>query len=157
MSTGGPLSHIDLSVSDPGRSIPFYDVFLRALGYRRQRVELAGFTGARPERAAWAIGPPKAPGFAIEVRPASGAERNRAVDRYAPGLHHLAFRAESRAAVDAIHAAVRDAGGDVLDAPADYTGHAAYADGYYAAFFADPDGVKLEVVHTPATGGGGDP
>ena len=41
---------------------------------------------------------------------------------------------------------LRDFGADVLDAPAEYP-H--YAPGYYAVFFADPDGLKLEFVHMP--------
>jgi hypothetical protein len=34
----------------------------------------------------------------------------------------------------------------VLDAPAEYP---QYGSGYYAVFFADPDGIKLEYVFTP--------
>jgi glyoxylase I family protein len=41
------------------------------------------------------------------------------------------------------------AGAEVLDAPADYSGQSGYNQGYYAAFYSDPDGVKLEVVHEP--------
>ena len=37
----------------------------------------------------------------------------------------------------------------VLDPPTDYGGQPAYSKGYYAAFFADPDGIKLEVVFEP--------
>ena len=36
-------------------------------------------------------------------------------------------------------------GAEILDAPAEYD----YNPGYYAAFFRDPDGFKLEVVHIP--------
>jgi catechol 2,3-dioxygenase-like lactoylglutathione lyase family enzyme len=67
-------------------------------------------------------------------------------DRFAPGLHHLAFAAPSRAAVDAAHRALGALGVAILDAPADYP---QYAPGYYAVFFADPDGLKLEYVFTP--------
>jgi len=38
------------------------------------------------------------------------------------------------------------AGAKILDAPAEY----GYTSGYYAVFFADPDGLKLEVCHAPA-------
>jgi len=34
----------------------------------------------------------------------------------------------------------------ILDSPADYP---EYAPGQHAVFFADPDGLKLEYVHTP--------
>jgi catechol 2,3-dioxygenase-like lactoylglutathione lyase family enzyme len=87
--------------------------------------------------------------FGLEVRPADPASAHKTHDRYAPGLHHMAFHAESPADVDRVHAALVAAGATVLDAPADYGAHPAYAPGYYAAFFADPDGIKLEVVHEP--------
>jgi hypothetical protein len=44
---------------------------------------------------------------------------------------------------------MREIGTEILDAPADYSGQAGYSEGYYAAFFADPDGVKLEIVYLP--------
>jgi catechol 2,3-dioxygenase-like lactoylglutathione lyase family enzyme len=151
VSLRGPPSHIDLSVSDPDRSIPFYAAFFGALGYRRFRSDLPGFTGERPERAAWFTRYEGRGVFGVEVRPASSESRGRRHDRYAPGLHHLAFHAESRAAVDEVHARILEAGGEVLDPPADYSGQPGYSEGYYAAFFADPDGVKLEVVYEPLT------
>jgi hypothetical protein len=40
-------------------------------------------------------------------------------------------------------------GATVLDPPTDYTGQRGYGEGYFAVFFADPDGVKLEVAHIP--------
>ena len=36
-------------------------------------------------------------------------------------------------------------GATILDPPAEY----GYTPGYYAVFFADPDGIKLEVVFEP--------
>ena len=59
---------------------------------------------------------------------------------------HLAFRAKSRADVDAMHALLQRIGAVILDAPAVYP---RYGAGYYALFFADPDGLKLEFVHWP--------
>ena len=58
----------------------------------------------------------------------------------------MAWTAESRADVDALHQLLLAIGAQVLDAPADYP---EYAAGYYAVFFADPDGLKLEYVHLP--------
>lgn len=54
-------------------------------------------------------------------------------------------------AVDALHEWIVRASGAVLDPPADYSGREGYSEGYYAAFFADPDGVELEVVYEPLT------
>jgi predicted lactoylglutathione lyase len=61
-------------------------------------------------------------------------------------LHHLAWVADSRADVDRLHKLLVEIGATVLDPPTDYP-H--YREGYYAVFFADPDGLKLEFVHTP--------
>jgi len=149
MPTRGPFAHIDLSIGDPARSIPFYEVFFEALGYRRLRIAHPGFEGPRPRRAAWRVRHPNGSSFGIEVRPARPESRDRAHDRYSPGLHHLAFHAASPDDVDRIHAALVRAGARVLDPPTDYSGRAGYSEGYYAAFFADPDGLKLEVAHIP--------
>jgi len=67
-------------------------------------------------------------------------------DRYRVGLHHIAFEVESRAVVDERHAWLRSAGAEIESPPQEY----AYLPGYYAVFFYDPDGIKLELVHVPA-------
>jgi catechol 2,3-dioxygenase-like lactoylglutathione lyase family enzyme len=67
-------------------------------------------------------------------------------DRRSPGLHHLAFTAPAREAVDALYDELQAANVFIFDPPADYP-H--YAPGYYAVFFADPDDIKLEYVYTP--------
>ncbi len=154
MPVHGPLHHIDMTVSDPDRAIPFWGALLEALGFRRWVPKMPEFQGEAPRRATWNLVYPDGAFFGIEVRPAEPGSREAPVDRYAPGLHHMAFHAESREAVDRVHEAVRAVGGTVLDPPADYGGHPAYAEGYYAVFFADPDGVKLEVVHLPITNPG---
>ena len=55
------------------------------------------------------------------------------------GFHHYAFELQSRAEVDALEAFVRDELKAVIVDPA-----AEYYDDYYAVFFLDPDGLKLE-------------
>jgi catechol 2,3-dioxygenase-like lactoylglutathione lyase family enzyme len=149
MATTGPISHIDISAGYPDRSIAFYEALLTALGFRRSASDLPGFAGERPQRAGWGVKMAGGAWFGIEVRPAREDARDRRYDRYAPGPHHIAFHAESPATVDAVHAAMLAAGAEVLDPPTDYSGQAGYGAGYYAAFYADPDGLKLEVVYEP--------
>ncbi len=146
MAITGPLSHLDLSVGDPDRAIPFYAALLEGLGFIRFPSQERGWTGDRPRRAAWFIRYGDGAFFGIDLRPSEEEKREQKYDRYAPGPHHVAFHAESRAVVDRVHERVVAAGGTVLDAPVEYTGPA-YGGGYYAVFFADPDGLKLEVVH----------
>jgi catechol 2,3-dioxygenase-like lactoylglutathione lyase family enzyme len=61
------------------------------------------------------------------------------------GVHHVAFAASSRAAVDECAGWVADQGMTIESGPEEY----GYAPGYYAVFFYDPDGIKLELVHLP--------
>ena len=68
-----------------------------------------------------------------------------AYDRYSPGLHHLAFEAMSRAAVDERADWLGSVGAEIESEPQEY----GYIPGYYAVFFYDPDGIKLEIVHIP--------
>jgi glyoxylase I family protein len=66
-------------------------------------------------------------------------------DRYDLGLHHLAFRARSRDAVNERARWLAARGATIESGPAEYD----YSPGYYAVFFYDPDGLKLELVHRP--------
>jgi catechol 2,3-dioxygenase-like lactoylglutathione lyase family enzyme len=61
------------------------------------------------------------------------------------GLCEIAFAADSRLQVDELAAEIERQGGRVTDPPREYD----YVPGYYAVFFTDPDGLKLEVVHLP--------
>jgi catechol 2,3-dioxygenase-like lactoylglutathione lyase family enzyme len=57
---------------------------------------------------------------------------------------HLAFRADDRAAVDAVHQAAVEAGAEVLHAPREWP---EYHAGYYGVFLRDPDGHNVEAVY----------
>ena len=134
--TPGLPCHIDLTATDLGRSLAFYDKVLQRLGYNR--VEVA--PGNVP---CWAIeGAGANPGFGIGVHEATSSRRH---DRYSPGLHHLAFHAANRQQVDEFHRFLIDESIEILDPPEEYD----YTPGYYAVFFSDPDGLKLELVHEP--------
>ena len=130
----GHIHHIDLTVADLARSAAFYDAVLAFLGYRRGQ---AGETSIDWDMA----GPHRAPSVAIRL-----ARSDRRHDRSTCGLHHLAWAARSREDVDRLHRLLIEIGAAVLDPPAEYP---RYRAGYYALFFADPDGLKLEFVYTP--------
>jgi len=147
MPNSGALSHIDISVGYPEKSIPFYHALLTSLGYRRWEISSPQWSGDHPRRATWGIKNANGSRFDIEVRPCRDESRDRRYDRYEPGPHHLAFHAADEATVDRVHQAVAAAGGEVLDPPVEYGGQPGYGRQYYAVFFADPDGVKLEVCY----------
>jgi catechol 2,3-dioxygenase-like lactoylglutathione lyase family enzyme len=58
------------------------------------------------------------------------------------GRLHIALRAESRAQVDAFHAAAIEAGGTDNGAP----GLRWYHADYYGGYILDPDGINIEAV-----------
>jgi catechol 2,3-dioxygenase-like lactoylglutathione lyase family enzyme len=66
-------------------------------------------------------------------------------DRYAVGVHHVAFRVGSRTEVDQRAEWLRAVGAEIESGPAEY----GYSEGYYAVFFYDPDGLKLELMYVP--------
>jgi catechol 2,3-dioxygenase-like lactoylglutathione lyase family enzyme len=129
------VHHVDLVVSSIERSLPFYTDLLGPLGfYRVSEVE-----GERGETI-WYLG---GPGSALGLREAQ-SESDK-YDRYRVGLHHIAFEADSRAQVDERAAWARAHGAEIESEPQEY----AYLPGYYAVFFYDPDGLKLEIVYVP--------
>jgi hypothetical protein len=67
MPVTGPLSHLDISVGNPARSIAFYDAFLAALGFRRTEGFTSEFAGANPTRG-WRLETFGDVTFGIEVR-----------------------------------------------------------------------------------------
>lgn len=147
MATGF-LSHIDFSVGDIAKSIPFYDAFLTAIGYLRRHRDGDDYLQDRNiTRATWEIRYPDGSVFEIELRP---AEKLRRYERYEPGPHHIAFSACDDHAVYRVYQSMLEVGAEVLDPPAEYGGRDGYGDHYYAVFVADPDGVKLEVCCTTA-------
>ncbi|MBC7769671.1 MAG: VOC family protein [Phycisphaerales bacterium] len=134
----GHVHHIDLTVKDPAASRAFYDAVLGFMGYALKDDHARGFD--------MDLNAPDGSFCSIGIVRASGPNAARAHDRYSPGLHHIAWTAESRADVDALYALLQRIGAIILDAPAEYP---KYGVGYYAVFFADPDGLKLEYVHKP--------
>lgn len=137
MPLGSP-HHVGLTLRDVQASeAAFYTPVLGFLGY--EKVE------ETPEYTLWWS---PALGAGINLWRAKAESVSRPHDRWAPGLHHLAFAATSRAEVDALHRLLREIGATILDPPAEYD----YVPGYYAVFFTDPDGLKLELVHMPAAG-----
>jgi len=128
------LAHVDLVVSSLERSLEFYGGLLEPLGWRRRRE----IVGERGERVVY-LGIPGRLEGSLGLRE---RQRDGAHDRYALGVHHVSFNAASREAVDACHAWLLSVGAAIESAPRVYD----YTPGYYAVFFYDPDGIKLEVL-----------
>jgi catechol 2,3-dioxygenase-like lactoylglutathione lyase family enzyme len=123
------LDHLYLAVSDFDASERFYDAVMKTLGFKKGDKAIGG------ERHAHYFNRQ----MQLSIRPARTAVAH---DSYAPGLHHLCFRVADPASVDAAACAL-EALGIRVTAPKLYP---EYADDYYASFFEDPDGIRLELV-----------
>lgn len=128
------LGHVDLVCRDLDRSLAFYAAVLGPLGL----IEPFLVEGERGEQIHYLRFP--APGSgSLGLRQAL---EEREFELYAPGLHHLALAVDTREDVDAAHAAAAATGAEILHAPRVWP---EYGSEYYATFFLDPDGFRIEV------------
>ena len=135
------IDHLDLVVSDFDRSLGFYNGLLGPLGYVRN----AQIAGERGEKVVY-LGRPGGYGSLSIRQKQSESHDERPYDRYAVGIHHICFSASNRATVDDRARWLRENGHEIESGPEEY----GYTPGYYAVFFYDPDGIKLEILHRPS-------
>jgi glyoxylase I family protein len=128
------IDHVDLVVSSLDRSLPFYRGLLGPLGY----TQASDVEGERGERIVYI----QRPGEKVSIG-LREAQTDGEYDRYRLGLHHLALIADTRELVDERAAWLREQGAEIESGPGEYD----YSPDYYALFFYDPDGIKLEIVY----------
>ena len=125
------IDHVYLAVRDLASSTRFYDGVMAVLGYRRVEGPIGGDPHVHYYNRQ----------FGFSLRPARAG--TLAHDPYAPGLHHFCFRVIDARAVDQAAAELRAAGVSLRE-PRLYP---EYAPDYYAIFFDDPDGMRLEITN----------
>ena len=113
------LGHVLIAVRDLEKSKDFYT---RILGFKvlDEFEDAIGWTNGKTRY--W-------------IAPAEGRKKHRIGD---VGLHHYAFELRNRKDVDALQSFLEEHRVRIVD-PADE-----YYEDYYAVFFLDPDGIKLE-------------
>jgi glyoxylase I family protein len=125
------IDHIYITVSDLGRSEPFYDhVLLKTLGFRKNSFALGGDPHVQYFNRH----------FGYVLRP---SRHSKGHDSYAPGLHHFCLRVDSVADVVAVANQLRALGVEASEVKL----YPEYAPDYWATFFIDPDGIRLEVTN----------
>jgi catechol 2,3-dioxygenase-like lactoylglutathione lyase family enzyme len=120
------IDHLVLSVGNFARSKEFYDKLLRFIGFKLKHdyADMAGWSNGKTL-------------FWIAAADAEG--KRRKYRKGDIGFHHYAFELASRGDVDQLGAFLEQNKMTVLDPPGEY-----YGESYYAVYFADPDGMKLE-------------
>jgi catechol 2,3-dioxygenase-like lactoylglutathione lyase family enzyme len=126
MASVAGIDHLVLSVGDFARSKEFYGKLLRFLGFKLKYdyADMAGWSNGKTL-------------FWIAAADEEG--RKRKYRKGNIGFHHYAFELSSRKDVDELGAFLEKNGMTVIDPPGEY-----YGENYYAVYFADPDGMKLE-------------
>jgi catechol 2,3-dioxygenase-like lactoylglutathione lyase family enzyme len=126
MPRTNPFGHVDLRVASMEEALPFYEALMPALGftqtYHGDDWKVFG-TGAPLPSAAY---------FGITERAG-----------HVPNENRIAFWAADPAEVDRLAAVVESAGGRDISGPK----RMPYGPDYYAVFFSDPCGNRLEVYH----------
>jgi catechol 2,3-dioxygenase-like lactoylglutathione lyase family enzyme len=122
------IDHLVLSVGDFARSRDFYGKLLKFLGFRLKYdyADMAGWSNAKTL-------------FWIAAADAEGKKHKYRKGDI--GFHHYAFELSSRNDVDALGAFLEENAMTVIDPPGEY-----YGRNYYAVYFTDPDGMKLEAM-----------
>lgn len=116
------IDHISIRVSDYEKSKTFYAKLFAFLGF-----ELSDDYGTT---IGWTNGRTR-----YWIAPAEGRKSHRIGD---VGFHHYAFELRRRKDVDALQMFLEKEKVRIVDPAAEYY------DDYYAVFFLDPDGLKLE-------------
>jgi catechol 2,3-dioxygenase-like lactoylglutathione lyase family enzyme len=124
------VDHISIRVSDFARSKRFYRRLLKFMGFVVE--------GEYADAAGWHNGKTV---FWIGQADTEGKRHPFRIGNV--GLHHYAFELSKRADVDELHEFLKKEGATVVDPPGEY-----YPD-YYAVYFLDPDGIKLEGMFYP--------
>lgn len=131
------IAHIQLTVNDPDRCIPFWEQFCHFLEMK---------TLIKGDGIIYCIG--SRTGILVRGAPPEG-DRG-AFDQDRAGLHHICFRARQHEDVDAIHTfLVDELNATIVHGPEDGSN---FAPGYYSLLFEDPDGIRVEVNHVPGRG-----
>lgn len=125
------LDHVSISVAGLDTARPFYDAVMAALGAAKvyDHADALGYgERCRPGDSGHTY-------LSVQADPAASPS--------APARRHWCFKAASRAAVDAFHAAGLAHGGRDEGAPGP---RPYYHPHYYAAFLSDPSGNRIEAV-----------
>ncbi len=125
--------HLQINVSDPKKSLPFYRDLLEYFDYKIIDESEEHIGASNDTTDFWII--------------ATESEfKNNAFHRKNTGLNHISFRVEDRKDIDRFHEEFLKPRGiaTLYSSPKDYP---EYSENYYAVFFEDPDRIKLEVAY----------
>ncbi len=129
------IAHIQVTVNDLDQAKPFYEKVCGFMGMQ---------TAIKSDYLLYMIGGRTA----IAISQSTVNNRDCTFDQFRVGLHHVCFRARSRADVDELFEFLQREGITIVHPPEE----GPWAHGYYSVLFEDPDGIRLEVNYVPGRG-----
>ena len=119
------IDHLVIRVFDYAKSKAFYGRLFEFLGFEvsDEYADAIGWTNGRTR---------------FWIGPADAKRKQKKYRVGDVGFHHYALQLRSRKDVDALQVFLQDLGARIVDPAGEYY------DDYYAVFFLDPDGLKLE-------------
>ena len=140
------IDHIQITVRDMSAAVPFYDRLMPLLGFDPKRRTSAVMAAHEFHVVEYTH-----PLLAFAITSPRKAFETDVINRRRPGaIHHIAFKAQSRAEVDRLHVELQAIGATIVSPPREYPEYT--PPGYYALFFKDPEGIKYEIVSTGVDG-----
>ncbi len=129
------IAHIQLTVNSMERSVPFYETLLHSLEMvtLQNLPQFFYYIGGRT---------------GVAISPVSAEFENEPFNQRRAGLHHVCFRAKSRADVDAIYQTALALHAKIVRVPTETD----WAPGYYSVLFEDPDSIRIEANYVPGKG-----
>ncbi|MDB3906766.1 VOC family protein [Crocinitomicaceae bacterium] len=133
------IDHIQITVKNLDEAEVFYDQLMPILGFDLNKKSKGSVPAYEFDVIEYYH-----PNLIIGINSPRSAFKNEEVHRRKPGsLHHLAFKADSQEEVDEAYAALLKTKTKIVAPPQLYPQHGEH---YYALFFKDPGGIKLEIV-----------
>ena len=133
------IDHIQITVKNLEKAEAFYDRLMPILGFDINK-KSKGFVKENELEVIEYIHPL----ITFSINSPREIFKNDTVHRRKPGsLHHLAFKANSKEEVDNLFILINETEAEIVHPPQYYPQH---GEEYYALFFKDPDGIKLEIV-----------
>ena len=123
--------HLMLSVGNGKKSKLFYNSLFKLLNWKTvyEDSESAGYSDGK---------------FTLWILPSKNKKQKKH-NFESVGFHHFAIRVETKKDVDKAHNWCKKQKIIIIDSPSKYP---EYSKNYYATFFLDPDGMKIEIVYT---------
>jgi len=127
------LPHLILTVSDIRRCKKFYkDLFIDYLGGIIKTDEKDFFYFSLNDN-----------GLSLGISQSAEKFQSEKFNRHRVGLHHFALELENNQAIDEVYNCIKNIGAVILEEPKFYP---EYSSNYYAVYFEDPSGMKMEFV-----------